>query len=329
MPRHLTFDEAMRAVRSRKQLRANGMTARAIGDAVLRGEVRRLQRNRYVGMELWNDLWPESRHLIELCAAVSEMRDGGGVASHESAGVLSELPLYRHTPSAVHFITPHGRRMSSRSGLQRHADELPADDITVVNGIRCTTLDRTVFDLLRTLSMEAAVAVADAALRREAMRGSAYDEHAAEAWRERLLERCAAARGGRGIRQAEAAIRFADGRSESPGEAVSRLQLSRLGFRELRLQVRVNGPDGRTYRVDIGIEDVRSFYEFDGMGKYEELARESGRTVKEVLLDEKRREDWIRGTTQRRLVRAEAPHIVTPEVLGRRLAAFGITPPRG
>lgn len=328
MAHHLTFDEAMAAVRSREQLRASGMTARAIGDAVMCGQMRRLQRNRYVGMDLWSDLWPESRHLIELCAAVHEMRDGGGVASHESAGVLSELPLYRHTPSAVHLITPQGRRMSSRAGLQRHADELPADDIAVVNGIRCTTLDRTVFDLVRTLSMEAAVAVADAALRREAMRGSAYDERAAEGWRERMLQRCAAARGGRGVRQAEAAIRFADGRSESPGEAVSRLQLSRLGFRELRLQVPVSGPDGRTYRVDIGIEDVRSFYEFDGMGKYDELALASGRTVKEVVLDEKRREDWIRGTTQRRLVRAEAPHIVTPEALGRRLAAFGITVPR-
>ncbi|MDR7111101.1 hypothetical protein J2X03_000965 [Microbacterium trichothecenolyticum] len=328
MPRHLSLDEAMAAVRSREQLRASGMTARAIGDAVVRGELRRLQRNRYVGVKLWNDLWPESRHLIEVCAAVAEMRDGDGVASHESAGVVAELPLYRHTPSAVHLLKPEARRGSSRVGLQHHADLLPAGDITVVNGIRCTTLDRTVFDLVRTLSMEAAVAVADAALRREAMRGSAYDERAAEAWRERMLQRCEAARGGRGVRQAEAAIRFADGRSESPGEAVSRLQLSRLGFRELRLQVPVSGPDGRTYRVDIGIEDVRSFYEFDGMGKYDELALASGKTVKQVVLDEKRREDWIRGATQRRFARAEAQHILTAEALGRRLAAFGITPPR-
>ena len=328
VPRHLTFDEALAAVRTREQLRASGMTARAIGDAVMRGELRRLQRNRYVGVKLWNDLWPESRHLVEVCAAVAEMRDGDGVVSHDSAGVLAGFPLYRHTPSAVHLLTPEGRRGSSRTGLQHHADLLPAGDITVINGIRCTTLDRTVFDVVRTLSMEAAVAVADVALRREAMRGSEYDERAAEGWRERMLQRCEAARGGRGVRQAEAAIRFADGRSESPGEAVSRLQLNRLGFRELRIQVPVPGPDGRTFRVDIGLEEVRSFYEFDGMGKYEELAIASGKTVKEVLLDEKRREDWIRGTTQRRLVRAEAPHILTPDALGRRLAAFGITPPR-
>jgi hypothetical protein len=319
----------MAAVRTREQLRASGMTARAIGVAVAAGRMRRPQRNRYVEVGLWNDLWPESQHLIDVCAAVGEMRDGGGVASHESAGVLSELPLYRHAPSAVHVITPEGMRASSRAGLQRHADRLPAGDITVVNGIRCTALDRTVFDLVRTLSMEAAVAVADAALRREAMRGSQYDERAAEVWRERMLQRCAQARGGRGVRQAAAVIRFADGRSESPGEAVSRLQLSRLGFRELRLQVPVSGPDGRTYRVDIGIEDVRTFYEFDGMGKYTDLARAAGKTVEEIVLDEKRREDWIRGTTQRRLVRAEAPHIITPEALARRLAAFGITPPRG
>lgn len=53
----------------------------------------------------------------------------------------------------------------------------------------------------------------------------------------------------------------------------------------------------------------------------------SGRTLEQVILDEKRREDWIRGTTQKRFARAESPHIVTPATLGKRLAAFGITPP--
>ncbi|MFF2485800.1 hypothetical protein ACFVSU_05330 [Microbacterium sp. NPDC058062] len=330
MQRHLDFDEAMAAVRSRDDLRAGGMTARAIGDAVARGDERRLQRNRYVPGPLWKDLWPESRHLLQVCAAVLEMRErrDGVVASYESAGVLAGLPLYRHEPSAVHVITPEKARASSRAGLRRHTDRLADDDITVVNGIRCTTLERTVFDMARTLSLEAAIAVADAGLRREAMQGHEYDERAAELWRERMLQRCAADPGGRGIRQAEAAIRFADGRSESPGESVSRQQLSRLGFRELRLQVPVAGPEGRSFRVDIGIEDVRSFYEFDGLSKYTDLAIATGKTVEQVVLEEKRREDWIRGTTQRRFVRAEAAHILTPAALGRRLASFGITPPR-
>ncbi|WP_341997416.1 hypothetical protein MRBLWH7_003833 [Microbacterium sp. LWH7-1.2] len=304
------------------------MSEREIARAVADGELRRLQRNRFVAESVWSDLWPESRHLVELSAAAAEMRAGGGVAAYESAGVLHALPFYRHIPDAVHFTLPSSRGMPSRPGLRRHRDRLPDDHIDVLFGIRCTSLERTVFDLVRTLSPEAAIAAADAALRQVAMRKDGYDEAAAEAWRERMIELCGRSRGMRGIRQAEAAIRFVDGRSESPGESVSRLQLSRLGFRRLMLQVAVPGPSGKDYSVDIEIEDVRTFFEFDGKGKYLDEAMRSGRTLEQVLLDEKRREDWIRGGTQKRLVRAESAHIVTPEALAQRLSAFAVRPPR-
>ena len=303
------------------------MSEREIVRALQSGHLRKLQRNRFVAVAVWGDLWPESRHLVELSAAAAEMRTGEGVASYVSAGALRELPFYRHIPEAVHFTLPAGTRMSSRPGLQRHHDHLPEDDIDTVFGIRCTSLERTTFDLARTLTLEAAVAVADAALRQTTMVAGEYDMLAADVWRERMLERCARSRGVRGIRQAELAIRFADGRSESPGESVSRLQLSRLGFRRLRLQVPVPGPAGTRYRVDIEIEDARTFFEFDGLGKYLDESLRSGRTAEQVVLDEKRREDWIRGTTQKRMVRAESAHIVSPAALAQRLAAFGVMPP--
>lgn len=327
VPRSLSLAEAWSAVRTRGQLLHAGMSSRAIAQAVASGVHRRLQRNRYVRSDLWEDLWPESRHLLEVCGVEGEMRNSGAVASYESAGVLRELPLFRHTPIAVHVTMPTGSRMSSRPGLARHTDLLPEADVAPVAGIRCTTLDRTVFDLARTLSWEAAVAAADAALRQVAMKDDRYDEFAAEQWRERMLERCARARGVRGIRQAEPVIRFADGRSESTGESVSRAQLWRLGFRRLRPQIPVAGPNGQQYRVDLGIEDADAFLEFDGLSKYLDEAMRSGRTIEQVVLAEKRREDWIRGTTQKRFARAETPHILTPDALGRRLAAFGILPP--
>lgn len=327
VPRNLSFDEASAAVVTRQQLLEAGMSSRAIGQTVASGKHRRLQRNRYVRSDLWADVWPESQHLLRVCAAVGEMRESRAVAAYESAGVLHELPLYRHVPVAVHVTMPTGSRMSSRPGLSRHSELLPEEDITVVSGVRCTTLERTVFDLVRTLTVEAAIAVADTALRQAAMVGRTYDQTAAAGWRQRMIERCARSRGVRGVRQAEMVIRFADGRAESSGESVSRLQLARLGFRRLRLQVAVAGPDGKEYRVDIEIEDANAFYEFDGVGKFLDEAMRSGRTLEQVVLNEKRREDWIRGTTQKRFARAESPHIVTPANLGKRLAAFGITPP--
>ncbi len=63
------------------------------------GELRRLQRNRYVRDDLWSELWPESRHRIEVDAAVGEMRGGSGATSHDSAGVVWEKAKMR----AEHF----------------------------------------------------------------------------------------------------------------------------------------------------------------------------------------------------------------------------------
>ena len=327
MARHLSFADAAAAVCSRSQLLMRGMSEREIARAVQMGDLRRLQRNRFVAVEVWEDLWPESRHLLELSAAVAEMRNGEGVASYASAGALRGLPFYRHAPESVHMTVRAGAHMSSRPGLRRHHDRLPDDDVDTLFGIRCTSLERTTFDLARTLSMEAAIAAADAALRQAALVAGEYDALAAEGWRDRMLERCARSRGMRGIRQAELVVRFADGRSESPGESVGRLQLSRLGFQRIRLQVPVPGPSGNRYRVDLEIEDVRTFFEFAGRTKYLDESLRSGRTLEQVLLDEKRREDWIRGTTQKRFVRVESSHIVTPSALAKRLAAFGVVPP--
>jgi hypothetical protein len=160
------------------------------------------------------------------------------------------------------------------------------------------------------------------------MSADGYDEAAAVEWRGRMLDRVASAKGKRGVRNAAQVIRFADGRAELPGESVTRLRLAQLGFSVFRLQIPVAAPRGGEYRVDIGIEEVDAFLEFDGQGKYLDEALRAGRTVEAVVLDEKRREDWIRGVTQRRLVRVEEAHIRSADALGRRLTDFGILPAR-
>ncbi|WP_345800060.1 hypothetical protein AAIB33_11310 [Microbacterium sp. AZCO] len=327
MARHISSDEALAAMRTRAQLLREGWRPRDIGRALSSARIRRVQRNRYVEESFWLDLWPESRHLLEVNAAASEMRDGEAAAAYESAGVLHRMPLYRHSPGAVHVTLPQGTRASSRSGLARHRDALPDEDLTVLDGIRCTTLERTTFDIARSLSREAAVAFADAALRKVAMRGTSYDTVAAEGWRERMLDRAARGAGLRGVRQAIEVIRFADGRADLPGESVTRLQLARLGFTRFGLQVVVPAPSGGEYRVDLELEEMRTLLEFDGYAKYLDEALRSGKPLADVLLDEKRREDWIRGRTQKRLVRVEDAHIASPNALAARLLSFGIPLP--
>ncbi|MGC5223960.1 hypothetical protein ACPW96_15415 [Micromonospora sp. DT81.3] len=248
------------------------------------------------------------------------------VMSHTSAAVLWGLPLFRLAPRRVHMTTANPIRISSAPDVMRHCAVLAEAEVTSRNGIQCTTLERTVFDLARTVSPEAAVSVADAGLRLVAVSGQYQDEAAAARWRGTLREMASAERGSRGIRQARHVIEFADGRAQLPGESVSRLHLARLGFATPRLQVAVADGRGGSYWMDFALDDVHSFGEFDGKGKYLDESLRSGRSIEEVMLAEKVREDWIRGTTQRRFARWGDEHIGSFGALGRRLAAFAIHP---
>ena len=190
----------------------------------------------------------------------------------------------------------------------------------------CTTLERTVADVARTASFEQAVTIADAALRQRCIRGpGGYREDEAAAFRQEAIE--ITKRSAHGQTRALCVLEFADGRSQLPGESISRIRLHELGFHDVRLQVEVPGPGGRRYFVDFGLEEVGAFGEFDGAIKYVDGKFVDGRTASQVLDEEKQREDWIRGTTQRRYARWGWPHVATASALGDRLRAFGIRSP--
>ena len=312
-------------VRSRADLLMNGWTDRSIAAAVGRKQMYHLRRGWYIDAEEYRALTPERQHLVQIIA-VARDGHGGAAMSHISAGVLWRLPFYRVPLARVHMTTDAPRRISSAPDVLRHIAPLPPEDLVVIDGIRCTSLARTVFDLVRGLPLEGAVSVADAAERMMGIRIREWDLNAIAAWRAEIERRLDGAWGARGIRQARWVAEFADGRAQLPGESVSRLQLHRLGFPPPDLQVLVPGPRGKEYFVDFGFDHAKAFGEFDGKGKYTDAALRSGRSIDEVLLDEKEREDWIRGSTGRRFARWGFEHIRTPEALASRLAAFGITP---
>lgn len=313
-------------VRSRADLLVDGWTDRRIADAVRAGVLHQFRRGWFMDAGDHRSLWEEDRHRAHVIAVA---RDAWGTAvmSHSSAAVLWRLPLYNLRLVRVHMTTDAPHRISSSTDAQRHVAPLRPDDVTTIDGIRCTSLSRTVFDLIRTLPLEAAVSVADAAERQMAVQGWEWDQDAIASWRCALQARLDDAAGARGIRQARWVGEFADGRAQLPGESVSRLQLFRLGFETPELQVQVDGPHGTEYFVDFGFRTLRAFGEFDGKGKYLEESKRSGKSIEQVMLEEKQREDWIRGTTQWRFARWENPHIKTARALGLRLASFGIAAP--
>lgn len=313
---------------TRDELLDRDVTPRELRAAGADGRWMRVQPGVYVERAVFEGLRPAHRHRVAVVAAVRRSRGRVGVVSHLSAAVLHGLPQYRFRSRPVSVTIPDATHPPSRAGLRRHADELHEADIVEIDGIRCTSLERTVFDVARTESLETALACADAALRRVVMVGRVFDADLQAACRERFARRAERAAGRRGVRRARWVGDFADGRAELPGESISRLHLHRLGFRDFDLQVAVEGPRGSDYYVDVGLGEVRTFWEFDGEEKYRSEAMRRGRSLEDVLLEEKRREDWIRGRTRWHFVRGGFADIATPETLAARLAAFGVQPPR-
>ncbi|MEV8250389.1 hypothetical protein AB0O87_05625 [Microbacterium sp. NPDC076768] len=313
-------------VQSRVMLLRSGWTDRRIADAVQSGALFPLRRGWFIDAAERETLWSEQQHYAHVIA-VARDASGPAIMSHSSAAVLWNLPLHAMRLVRVHMTTAAPTRISSAPDVFRHVAPLPASDITVRAGIRCTSLARTVFDLIRSVPAPAAVAVADAAERQMAERQWEWDTDAVVAWRRAMVKRLGQAGGARGVRQARWVADFADGRAQLPGESISRLHLRTLGFADPGLQIPVDGPGRRRYFVDFELADVRCFGEFDGKGKYIDEAQRSGRTLEQVLLAEKQREDWIRGRTQWAFARWGSEHITTPAALAARLASFHITPP--
>lgn len=321
--------DARAMMRSRGALERGGYSSRAIATSVASREIRRLDRGWYVEGAEWDRLYSEGRHLLRVLAA-HERQPGSSsfVFSHCSAAVLWGLPLFRVEPRRVHVsgIHANGHVAGGDPLIARHEVAVGAAEITVVGGIRCTSLSRTVADAIRFASEETAVSIADAALRLVAWNDPtrSYDVAAAESLRAQV--RAHLPRGARGVRRARWVMGFADGRAQLPGESVSRLYLHHLGFAAPRLQVFLPGPDGSSFAVDFGLDDADAWGEFDGLGKYTDPTILAGRDTATAVLDEKRREDWIRGTTHRKFGRWESAHIRSAESLGARLASFHISP---
>ena len=206
MGRELNVDEARALLRTRGELLDCDVTARSLSASA--GQWRRVQRGVYVPRDAVADLWPQADLRLRAVAAAARMRGGNAVVSHVSAAVLHGLAIPVAAGRPVEVTVAGDVRMSSRPGLKRHLDGLTSDDVVDVDGTRCTSVERTVFGVARTASLEAALCGADAAARRMAVDGRAFHPDAQEMWRERLQARARAASRRRGITRARWILEF-------------------------------------------------------------------------------------------------------------------------
>lgn len=241
--------------------------------------------------------------------AVTLMRERRLVLSHRTAAVAWGLPLLGDPPDDVHVIAWRAGGGRSDDRLVRHCIDIPRDTVEL-DGLEATTLARTVVDVARTSRFAEGVMMADAALARGTLRDQLVSE---------LPEP-----GHRGARRARDVVAFADERSGSPVESLSRVSIAEAGLPAPELQHEFRDRDGRM-DVDFWWPRFGVIGEFDGKVKYLDERYRNGRTLEQVLLDEKWREQRLRRQPGvRSIARWDAATAASPARLGRLLRQHGI-----
>ncbi|RUR03201.1 type IV toxin-antitoxin system AbiEi family antitoxin domain-containing protein [Labedella endophytica] len=263
----------------------------------------RVRQGVYTDAASWVEAGDRARHIARI-RAVAETRRIDAVFSHRSAAALHGLPTLDPLPTIVDAITSPSSRRRRGTGIDWHHLGLDPSDIVRLDGLSVTSLARTLVDIARTESFAAAVVQLDAAL---ALPGSRPDP---ERWdragerveREELLRRVDEIGSSPGARRAATAVGFGDGRAESVGESLSRVQMHAWGLPAPELQVPVAGTSGRRYLADFAWNGDLLLGEFDGRVKYSRnsgppsSSSSSSLSMEDVLWAEKKREDDLRST---------------------------------
>lgn len=273
-----------------------------------RGELVRLVRGVYVSAASWQRQSPRERHLT-LARAVVLMRERRLVLSHRTAVIAWDLPLFGAPPDDVHVLAYRSGGGRSDDRLVRHCLDIPRETV-LLDGLEATTLARTAVDVARTSVFAEGVMVADAVLARGVGRGEIIEQ---------LPEP-----GHRGARRAREVAQFADARSGSPLESLSRVSIAEAGLPTPDLQHEFRDSDGRM-SVDFWWPRFGVVGESDGKVKYLDERYRNGRTLEQVLLDEKWREQRLRRQPGvRAIARWDAAAAASPARLGRLLRGYGI-----
>ena len=140
-----------------------GLTPSEIESRRRRGEFSRLRPGAYA-LPAPEAPLPAVRHRQLIEGTIPQLSADAAV-SYVSAAVLHDLPVWGEDLRTVHLTRPRtGGGGKRRNWVTMHAQPLEAADVTVIDGIQVTSLERTVFDLARTLLYERAVAAGDRGL---------------------------------------------------------------------------------------------------------------------------------------------------------------------
>ncbi|WP_307804938.1 hypothetical protein [Streptomyces sp. VRA16 Mangrove soil] len=162
------------------------------------------------------------------------------VVSHSAAAWLwgVEMPSYE-----AEFTAERRTLGRPRAGVRCLA--LTERDIAVVRRLRCTTVDRTLGDLLRSADPDAAVMAVDSALTRRRVQNCRRGPLTTLA----RVTAEASRKGPHGRARALALLRLVDPHSGSPAETLARLRIHEAGLHPTS-QAHLTTPDGTSVRPD-------------------------------------------------------------------------------
>lgn len=158
----------------------------------------------------------------------------------------------------IEVCVPRNRPGPSEPGIRSYRWSLSSQDITEIDGVPVTTLERTAWDCARCLPRLEAVAAMDQYLRAGVDSGC-------------LLIRAEADR--RYGRRVASVVEAADPLAQSPGESRSRCLIVDAGLPRPRSQVPVGLADGRNAFLDLGYEEYRLGIEYYGAQFHDEDSR--------------------------------------------------------
>lgn len=325
-------------------LTATGQSRRTTRTRAAHGELVRVRPGYYVAGDQWRGLKLAEQHLVAIIAA-HRAASRPPLFSHLSAATLMRAPIwsawlarlasrgappgvaahpYRQPePRVAHVRTAPPHAGPSSQSLIRHSSASLPEKLDLSGGITCTDLARTAADLARSEPFVIALACIDVLLQHEFTVRNEVDTASWRAWQQLILQEVSAAPRVRGNIAVRALATFADPGAGSPLESVSRLRMLQLGV-DFESQCRVRGPRGQWLYVDFWFPGLGLFGECDGRMKYFEEELREGRSIDEVRYDEKRRQDYIEGSTRSRGLRWGAPEVETRASFARLCGDYGI-----
>ncbi|MFJ4172258.1 hypothetical protein ACIPY3_22330 [Paenarthrobacter sp. NPDC089714] len=308
-----------------------GQDPRLLAKRAQRGELVRVRRGAYVPAQLWSALSEPQKHGL-LAAALVQSSQKRPVFAMKSAALLWGLGVVG-VPDKLQTVTNDPRGGRSKHGVQRILGTVD-HGVCELGGFQVTDKARTTIELAGTLRFAEALAVVDSSRREppKVSTGKASDWDKDVPWgitlEERILQDAASSLGSSSRQQRAAKIiEFSDPQSESVGESMSRAKMILQRFPLPRLQASFALKSGKTARTDFWWPELDLVGEFDGQGKYLRNRLRGGKTIQQVVMEEKARENALRalGLT---VIRWDWAEMMNPAAFAKILTDGGLVPVR-